>query len=292
MTAAFYPIFSDKKVPPPCGGRNLGRNAISRFPRRLPSWSPRRFCRSRDGRTIRRTGRRIRSFPDRSCRGRRGRIFRTRPVRGCRSCGIIRRKRNPAGRTLRNVRFRKSGLRGWAWCCRFLRNLLTGRSLTSPILYFWKFRERCRVRDGYGIGSIVRFGDFVEFENHFQRVLHLRFGRPAVPADALFYLERSEFGQGDSALGDFGDDGTACLGYGDSRFDVGREKQGFDAANLRLVGVAEFADVAADFHQLFRQRDFRTRRNHSKIDDFRNRMPPFQHREAHGSGSRIYAQDN
>lgn len=164
--------------------------------------------------------------------------------------------------------------------------------MTSPILYFWKFRERCRIRDRYGICGIVRFGDFVEFENHLQGVLNLGLRRPSVAADAFFHLQGSEFRERYPAFGDFGDDRPAGLRYGDSRFDVGRKEERFYAANLRLVRVAKFADVAADFHEFFRQRDFRTGRNHSKIDDFRNRMAPFQHREAHGSGSRIYAQDN
>lgn len=128
------------------------------------------------------------------------------------------------------------------------RNLLKSGSLTSPFLYFWEFCERCRVRDGYRIGRIVRFWDFVEFENHFQSVLDLRFRRSSVAANAFFHLERSKFREGDSAFGDFRDDGSAGLGYGDARFYVGREKEGFYAANLRLVGVAKFADVPADFH--------------------------------------------
>lgn len=172
------------------------------------------------------------------------------------------------------------------------RNLLMSGRLTSPFLYFWKFRERCRVGDGYGIGRIVRFGDFVEFENHFQSVLNLRFRRSPVAAYALFHLERSELREGDSAFGDFRDDGSAGLGYGDPRFDVGREKEGFYAANLWLVGVAKFADVAANLDQFLRQRDFRTGRNHSKIDYFRYGMSSFQHREANGGRTRIYTEDN
>lgn len=164
--------------------------------------------------------------------------------------------------------------------------------MTRPILYFWRFRERSRVRNGYGIGRVVRFRDFVELENHFQSVLDLGFRSAAVSADALFHLQRSEFRERDPPFGDFGDDGSSGLRYGDSRLDVGREEERFYAADFRLVRVAKFADVAADFHEFFRQRDFGTGRNHSKIDDFRNRMAPFQHREAHGSGSRIYAQDN
>lgn len=171
-------------------------------------------------------------------------------------------------------------------------NLPIRDRLTSRFLYFWKFRERCRVRDGYGIGRIVRLGDFVELENHFQSVLNLGFRSAAVAANALFYLERSELGEGDAAFGDFGDDGSTGLCHGDSRFDVGREEQGFYTADLRLVGIAKFADVAANLHQFFRQRDFRTGRNHSKIDNFRNRMPSFQHREANRSGSRIDTEDN
>lgn len=129
-----------------------------------------------------------------------------------------------------------------------VRNLLKSERLTRPFLYFWEFREGCGIRDGYGIRRIVRFWNFIELENHFQSVLNLGFRRASVTADAFFYLERSEFREGDSAFRDFRDYRSAGLRYGDTGFDVGREKEGFYAANFRLVGVAEFADVAADFH--------------------------------------------
>ncbi len=56
--------------------------------------------------------------------------------------------------------------------------------------------------------------------------------------------------------------------------------------------VAEFPDVAADFHEFFRKRRVRTGGNHSKIQYFRNGMAFFKYRETYGSGSRIDPQDN
>lgn len=94
----------------------------------------------------------------------------------------------------------------------------------STFLYFWEFRERRRIRDGYGIGRIVRLGDFVELENHFQGILDLGFRSASVAADAFFHLERSEFGERNAAFGNFCDYRSSGLGYGDAGFDVGREK--------------------------------------------------------------------
>lgn len=112
-----------------------------------------------------------------------------------------------------------------------------------------------------------------------------------IPADAFFYLHGPEFHDFRSAFCDFRHDGSAGLCYRDARFHVRREEEGFDSANFRMVGVAEFPDIPGDFDELFRKRRVRRRGDDSKIENFRNGVASFQYGETHGGRSRVDTED-
>lgn len=147
-------------------------------------------------------------------------------------------------------------------------------------------------RERYGVGSIVglrRCGKAADPPHH---IHHLLFLRPSITDNRLFDLQRRVLIDPDACLLTGQKDHTASVRNGDSRRDIGVEKQFLDRDGVRMKQVKKLTQVRINLLQTLRETDMRRRCNNPALDKADFIVFFIYHAEPDRRNARVYSHNS